>query len=71
MKKVSKAKEVKETKPTLNEDQPKEQEKVLSIPLSEANSFMQIIGIVLVDDPRQGSLSTHFVNMLKRHNEDI
>ena len=49
---------------------PQEESVVLSLPLDEANNYIAIIGVIMVGDDRMKSLQTHFIDMIKRHNEE-
>ena len=73
-KKVTKEAKVKELNTELV-DAPVVQEKqeapVLKLPADEANAYLQVLGIILVGDDRLKSVQTHFVDMLKRHNEEL
>ena len=42
-----------------------------NIPQEEVDAFLQITGIVLIGDDRLKTIQTHFIEMIKRNNENI
>lgn len=53
-------------------DQPQPQPEVQALKLTpqDANSYIQILDIVLIGDDRLAPLKTHFIEMIKQNNEN-
>jgi len=51
-------------------EQPQAQDPILSLKQSDANAFLQLISVVLVGDDRAVPIQRHFVELIKRNNED-
>jgi len=63
-------KKVKEEVPTVQEKEVKTEEKSLTMTVQDVNQFISIMDVILVGDDRLKPLRTHFVEILKRNNEN-
>ena len=61
----------KETKQVGPEGPPVATEKPIVLSLDDVNKYLNIIGIVMVDDVRGGILSSHFMKMIQAKNPQI
>jgi len=55
--------------PVVAEQIAPEQPRFLKLSENDANSFLQIMGIILVNDDRLKPLESHFIQIIKRNNE--